>query len=143
VPLAVTLLGAAHSLREAIGQARRAHDDRFVSAARAMLGEQAFTAAWALGQTTSLDDLIDQVLPDGAAPSLDVGASRVVGLTPRETEVAALVGRGLTNKQIAEMLVIAEGTAEKHVANIMGRLDLKSRALIAVWAANHGLLNER
>ena len=48
----------------------------------------------------------------------------------------------MTNKQIAKMLVIAEGTAEKHVAHIMGRPDLKSRAQVAVWAANHGLLNE-
>jgi DNA-binding NarL/FixJ family response regulator len=138
---AVTLLGAAHRLRETIGQTRRAQDDRLVADARSMLGEHAFTEAWTLGQMMPLDDLIDQVLPGGSPPPFHADVVRVEGLTPRETEVAALVARGLTNKQIAETLVIAEGTAEKHVANIMGRLDLKSRAQIAVWAANHGLIH--
>ncbi len=109
---AVTLLGAAHSLREVIGQARRPQEDSFVATARSLLGEQAFTSAWALGQKMPLDDLIDQVLTGAAPPAVVASSARVQGLTPRETEVAALVARGLTNKQVAETLVIAEGTAE-------------------------------
>jgi non-specific serine/threonine protein kinase len=138
VALSITLLGGAHSLREAIGHVRRPHEDRFVSGARVQLGEQAFAAAWTRGQTMALDELIDEALL-GSAPAL--ARAHVQGLTRRETEVAALVSRGLTNKQVAETLVIAEGTAEKHVANIMGRLGLTSRAQIAVWAATHGLLD--
>ena len=63
-------------------------------------------------------------------------------LSPREREVAVLLARGSTNKQIAEALVIAEGTAERHVANILNKLSLTSRSQVAVWAVEHGLLVE-
>jgi DNA-binding NarL/FixJ family response regulator len=55
-------------------------------------------------------------------------------LTEREREVVALIVRGCTNREIAEELVIAEGTAVRHVANILNKLNLKSRAQVAVWA---------
>ena len=55
-------------------------------------------------------------------------------LTPREREVAALVARGLTNKQIAGALVVSDATAERHVANILGKLGLRSRVDIAIWS---------
>jgi DNA-binding NarL/FixJ family response regulator len=57
--------------------------------------------------------------------------------------VAALVARGLTNRQIAERLVISERTADNHVTNILNRLGLDNRAQVAVWAAEHGLLPKR
>jgi len=60
-------------------------------------------------------------------------------LTAREREVAALIARGYTNRQIAEALVVAEPTAVRHVANILNKLDLSSRARVAVWAVEHGL----
>jgi DNA-binding CsgD family transcriptional regulator len=56
-------------------------------------------------------------------------------LTPREREVAALVASGLSNKEIAEKLVIGERTAEGHVERILGKLDFRSRAQIAAWQA--------
>jgi DNA-binding NarL/FixJ family response regulator len=56
--------------------------------------------------------------------------------------VAALVGRGYSNRRIAEQLVIAEKTAEVHARNIREKLGLQSRAQIAAWAAQHGLLAE-
>jgi DNA-binding CsgD family transcriptional regulator len=55
-------------------------------------------------------------------------------LSPREREVAALVGKGLSNRAIAEALVISEGTAEVHVKRILSKLGFRSRAQIAVWA---------
>jgi non-specific serine/threonine protein kinase len=55
-------------------------------------------------------------------------------LTEREREVVGLIVRGCTNREIAEKLVIAEGTAVRHVANILNKLDLHSRAQVAVWA---------
>jgi len=61
-------------------------------------------------------------------------------LTAREREVAALIARGLTNRQIAEALVVAEGTVNIHVSHILAKLELRSRAQVAVWAAEHGLL---
>lgn len=55
-------------------------------------------------------------------------------LSDREREVVNLIVRGCTNREIAEALVIAEGTAVRHVANILNKLNLHSRAQVAVWA---------
>ena len=60
-------------------------------------------------------------------------------LTPRELEVVALIAGGRTNRQIAEALVVAETTAVRHVANILSKLNLTSRAQVAVWAVTHDL----
>jgi non-specific serine/threonine protein kinase len=54
--------------------------------------------------------------------------------------VAALVARGLTNRQIAAALVIARGTASRHVEHVMAKLGVHSRAQIGAWAAAQGLL---
>jgi DNA-binding CsgD family transcriptional regulator len=56
-------------------------------------------------------------------------------LTRREREVADLVSRGLTNRELAERLVIAERTAENHVQHILTKLGLSNRSQLAVWAA--------
>lgn len=55
------------------------------------------------------------------------------GLTPRECEVAMLVARGLTNRQIATQLVISEETAAVHIKHILNKLGFASRAQIAAW----------
>jgi predicted ATPase/DNA-binding CsgD family transcriptional regulator len=60
-------------------------------------------------------------------------------LSPREREVAALIARGLTDRQIAAQLVITEGTAGVHVSHILNKLGYHSRAEIANWATQHGL----
>jgi DNA-binding CsgD family transcriptional regulator len=61
-------------------------------------------------------------------------ASRIDPLTARESEVAALVARGLSNRELAEALVISESTAEVHVKRILSKLHFKSRSQIATWA---------
>jgi DNA-binding NarL/FixJ family response regulator len=53
--------------------------------------------------------------------------------------VVALIAQGFTNRQIAERLVITRPTAERHVANVLGKLALASRAQVAVWAVEHGM----
>ena len=68
-------------------------------------------------------------------------AREILVLTPREREVATLVGRGYTNRQIADELVITERTAETHVRNIREKLGFATRAQVAAWAAEHGLLD--
>jgi DNA-binding CsgD family transcriptional regulator/nucleoside-triphosphatase THEP1 len=65
-------------------------------------------------------------------------AARDPGLTPRESEVAALVGEGLTNRQIAGRLTISERTAESHVQHVLTKLGFSSRSQIAVWRLGAG-----
>ena len=66
-------------------------------------------------------------------------ADDLAGLTPREREVLALVAEGLTNRQIAERLVLSEHTVHRHVTNLLGKLGLHSRSAAAARAARSGL----
>jgi DNA-binding CsgD family transcriptional regulator len=63
-----------------------------------------------------------------------LGAGRPAGLTRREAEVATLVAEGLTNRQIAQRLVIAERTAQNHVQHILTKLGFTTRSQIAAWS---------
>ena len=51
----------------------------------------------------------------------------------------ALLALGLTNRQVAERLVLSEHTVHRHVANLLAKLGLPSRAAAAALAARHGL----
>ena len=63
-------------------------------------------------------------------------------LTPREREVLRLVIQGLTNRQIAERLVVSEHTVHRHVTNTLRKLELPSRTAAAALAVRLGLLDE-
>ena len=65
---------------------------------------------------------------------------QVSPLAPREREVAELVACGPSN---CGELVITEATAERHTGNVFAKLGLASRAQLAVWALEHGLMPER
>jgi DNA-binding CsgD family transcriptional regulator len=56
------------------------------------------------------------------------------GLTAREREVATLIADGMSNRQIAEALIITEGTTEVHIKHILNKLGFRSRSQVAVWA---------
>jgi HD-GYP domain-containing protein (c-di-GMP phosphodiesterase class II) len=64
------------------------------------------------------------------------------GLTPREVEVLKLLALGLSNKEIAERLVISPKTAGSHVEHIYAKIDASSRAVASLFAVQHGLLPE-
>jgi DNA-binding NarL/FixJ family response regulator len=59
-------------------------------------------------------------------------------LSGREFEIAMLAVTGLSNKEIAEQLVIAQATVARHIANIFTKLGVTSRAQLAAWMAEHG-----
>ncbi len=65
---------------------------------------------------------------------------RIAGLTPREREVLALVGAGLSNAEIGERLFLVEGTVKAHVSAVLSRLDVKNRVQAAVLAYEAGLI---
>jgi DNA-binding CsgD family transcriptional regulator len=67
------------------------------------------------------------------------GGKRPDLLSRREREVAVLVARGLTNREIARTLFLSERTAENHVQHILTKLGFGSRAQIAAWAVSGGL----
>ncbi|MGC9468091.1 MAG: response regulator [Anaerolineae bacterium] len=58
-------------------------------------------------------------------------------LTQREREVLYLIAEGLSNKEIAQRLVVTVRTADFHVSNILRKLDVVSRVEAAVWAQQH------
>lgn len=63
-----------------------------------------------------------------------------IDLTEREFEVLGLIATGATNKEIAQELVISEGTVKNHVSNILSRLGLRDRVQAALFAYEHGLI---
>jgi len=145
---AARLFGAAEAQREIVGPqyvpADQASHDQWVTPTRAALGDTTFTAIWAEGRALTLDQAVEYALtwveeekPDklqrkGREPKGDP-------LTAREREVAGLVARGRTNREIAAALVISERTADAHLQNILNKLRFSSRAQIAAWAAERGL----
>jgi DNA-binding NarL/FixJ family response regulator len=76
---------------------------------------------------------------------LGMGGAEVSGpeaLTPREREVAALLGEGLTNAGLAERLYISPRTAAVHVSNILAKLGMASRTEVATWAVREGFTRD-
>ena len=67
---------------------------------------------------------------------------RPLVLSPREREVAVLVGQRMTNKQIADSLFVSGRTAQNHVQHILTKLDFTNRTQIAVWASQSADSND-
>jgi predicted ATPase/DNA-binding SARP family transcriptional activator/DNA-binding CsgD family transcriptional regulator len=144
--LAARLYGAADALRTALDiplpPADYALNERSIVAARTTLGEAAFEAAWAAGRETELEAVIAEALESDAlaysaqpVPAVNARAR----LSRRELEVASRVARGATNRQVAEGLHLSTRTVDKHVSNILRKLELSSRAQLATWLANEAL----
>jgi non-specific serine/threonine protein kinase len=142
---AIRLAGAAAALRQTAGAplppSGQARLDRGLEPARRALGEAGTAEAWDAGRRLTLDEAMAEAMtvtePGAGAESSD--AREVSVLTPREREVAALIARGYTNRQIAQELIITEGTVASHVVHILNKLGVGSRAQVAVWATEQGL----
>jgi DNA-binding NarL/FixJ family response regulator len=76
----------------------------------------------------------------GAGPPASATAEALERLTPREREVLALVGRGRSNAEIAERLVLSPLTAKTHVARLFSKLGARDRAQLVVTAYESGLV---
>ncbi|NJN97989.1 MAG: response regulator transcription factor [Anaerolineales bacterium] len=79
-----------------------------------------------------------------AAPAKKESSAQAVAaqfdLTEREMEVLQLIATGATNREIAEELVVSEGTVKNHVSNILSRLGLRDRTQAAIFARENNLL---
>ena len=80
--------------------------------------------------------LISEFAASAPQPHVD---DRIDALTPREREVLMLMARGLSNADVGRELVLEPSTVKKHVANVLSKLDLRSRAQAVVFAYEHGL----
>ena len=111
--------------------------DRFLAPVRAAAGETAGTLH-AEGRRLGLGDAIAEALDDGTeAPWRTV---RGPALTPRETEVARLVARGLSNRDIAARLFLSVRTVDVHVDHVLTKLGFHSRGQLTAWAHQQGLV---
>ncbi|HST83732.1 MAG TPA: LuxR C-terminal-related transcriptional regulator [Kineosporiaceae bacterium] len=137
---AATLLGAATALADTMGTRAAnwpdllTYHEQCQQQVRRVLGGQAFGAAFEHGYNLSLDEAIGYALGEQSehlANDRVRGNSALSALTRREREVAGLVAEGLTNREIAERLVVSPRTVEGHMDNIMRKLECASRAQVA------------
>lgn len=129
------LAGVAAALREALAvplsPAEAERYERKLQRVRGVMTPERAQRVTAEGRKMSVDRALEYAL-GSAHPAAVVSRTT---LTPREREVATLVARGLTNKEIGSKLVISERTADTHVSNVLAKLGLRSRAQLAAWVA--------
>ncbi|GAC1473345.1 MAG: hypothetical protein PVSMB5_24410 [Ktedonobacteraceae bacterium] len=127
-------LGRAYQLLQRKDQARQER-----AAGRQVIEELATTIDDASLREQFLRAALDSFPMEKPALPREVARHAFGGLTAREREVAQLVAQGKTSREIADLLVVSERTAEVHVSNILGKLGFTSRAQIAVWVVERGL----
>jgi len=136
---AVLLAAAAETLRSSLNvpPSRDGELPRLLERARARLGAETVDSLFTRGRGLTHADAVALAFSDGlpepgrAAPPARSGEP--TALTPREQEIAELLARGLSNRAVADELVIAPATVARHVANIFAKLDVSSRAQVAAW----------
>jgi predicted ATPase/DNA-binding CsgD family transcriptional regulator len=153
---AARLLGAAQAVWRTSGakvdetNAYSVFDTRSEESLRAAIGSGAFDSeqfqrAIAEGAASSFEQAVALALGEdedaeatGEAEAMAhrPGAEKPGGLTPREWEIAQLLGEGLSNKEIAARLVISQRTAETHVERILTKLGFTSRLQVASWVTD-------
>ncbi|RVW00992.1 LuxR family transcriptional regulator [Rhodococcus spongiicola] len=140
---AAVLLGAAESLWLAVGYEsmgiKKLHSNRGESRTQLLraLGPRTFESAVHLGAGLALSEIVTFAVED-RLPEESSAERSSTDLTPREQEVAELVARGMTNKAIADQLVISQRTAQGHVEHILAKLAFNSRTQIAAWVIEQG-----
>ncbi|MGW9158252.1 ATP-binding protein [Microbacterium sp. NPDC055665] len=143
---AATLLGISHPTGDPRGAIAASYPGNSTSrsdaerVAREALGPRAFDAAYKTGAQLSLDEGVEYVLGvrRPSRPAHVPGGHAQSQLTPREQQVALLVGQGLSAREIADHLVISRRTAEGHVNRILVKLGFTSRTQLAAWVHRQG-----
>ena len=163
---AARLAGASCQLRESLGHGAGIGPriEEVLEYARGRLGPAGAAALFAEGREMTVEAAVNFALgsdqeqpPTGgsgagepawtdparlgaaAAPRPDAGGAHRAPnpLTRREHEIVLLIAQGLSNREIADELVISPATAARHVANILAKLGFTSRTQVASWATRH------
>lgn len=111
--------------------------ERAAARVRAAIGDDAYDTAFRAGQTLDTEQIYALTLDDDPAahpqPARPVGAPPPDRLTDRQRQIARLVAKGLSNKDIADALVISQRTVENHLGQVFTRLGAHNRAQVAAW----------
>lgn len=139
---AARLFGAADDLVADVAAMSRSEWERAISSrdrdrARQALGEQDYDDAYQCGARLETEEAITLAI-GGQVPATEAGKP----LTRRQAEIADLVAEGLTNRQIANRLVISVRTAETHVDHVLTRLGFANRSQLAAWVAGRNAASE-
>jgi non-specific serine/threonine protein kinase len=137
---AAEAIGGRRTATASVWLVTRMEYEHYLNLARASLPDSELLAAQAAGRDMPLEQALTyaQNLPLEAelAPT---SKETPDSLTGREREVAALIGQGKTNSEIADKLVLSKRTVETHVSNILSKLGLTGRGQVMLWAIDRGL----
>jgi non-specific serine/threonine protein kinase len=109
------------------------HHEQCLKTVTAGLSTTDFESARAAGYRLLSPQAVQYAMKGGSLPTHN--GRRPGQVSPREAEIAALVATGMTNRQIAGKLHLAERTVDAHVEHILNKLGYRSRAQIAAWIA--------
>jgi DNA-binding NarL/FixJ family response regulator len=106
-------------------------------------GDELVRAIEAVGRGEGLLDsaVTQRVFQEVRKAAREEEASAFADLTQQEMHVLQLVSEGRTNRQIAEMLFLGEGTVRNYVSSILSKLNVRNRAEAAAYAVEHNLKN--
>ena len=94
------------------------------------------------GNTQLHPEIARRLMQTVQEPRKSSTASALDDLTEREVEVLSLIGRGRSNKEIADDLSISPMTVKTHVSNLLGKLELFDRTQAAIFAIRHGVVDD-
>jgi non-specific serine/threonine protein kinase len=144
---AARLFGAGEAALSALGTSvwpsNLADYRRWSRIVHAALGAEAWISEWNTGCLLGTDAVLGLEVEEPRGASSARSSAPVDALTRRERDVAELAAQGLSNRRIAEVLVIAEKTAANHLQNALDKLDLDSRSQLAARAVELGLVPAR
>jgi DNA-binding CsgD family transcriptional regulator len=136
---AARLFGAAHAIRQRIGEVRfKIYDAGYeasVAALRDAMSEKDFKTAWAEGAVLSTEEAI--AYSQRGRGQRKRPASGWDSLTPTERDVVRLVSEGLANNDIATRLFVSPRTVQTHLTHVYTKLGLSSRVQLVQEAARH------
>ncbi len=142
---AVQLYAAADALSEAIGTPlpppARARHEGAIATLRAAIGDGRFDDVWNEAYALNVEQAVVLALDQKQPTAIEVAADTHprYGLTERELDVLRRIADGATDREIADALFISVRTVSSHVASILNKVGVSSRAAAAAWAVRHDL----